>query len=767
MFQRFDEESKKILKKAKLEMQELKHPFVGTEHLLLSILNFQELKITNKLNEEGITYNIFKEELINTIGIGNSLNSYFIYTPLLKRVLESAIINAKEDNLVLVDLNCLFLALLEEGEGVGIRILNNLGVNIDELYLEFDNKDNENIKYKNKKKLSIYDHSIDLCQKARDGKIDPVIGRDSEINRLIEILLRRNKNNSLLIGEAGVGKTAIIEALALRIVEKQVPDALLDKKILSVSMANLVAGTKYRGEFEERISKIIKEIESNSNLIIFIDEIHSLVGAGGAEGAIDASNIFKPALARGKFKLIGATTLNEYKATIEKDKALNRRFQTIIVPEPDLETTKDILMKIKPIYENFHNVEVPDNLVETIVELANKYIFDRKNPDKTIDILDEICASRALIKDKTTEKLENLKKEYEDLTNQKNNYIIKHDFQNASKLKENEMILEDKINKLYLKNNSQKRKIVTIEDISKVIKSKSNIPVYEIDKESVKSLKNLETSLKNKIIGQDKAINTICNVTKKIKLGFKNSNKPISFLFTGKSGVGKTELVKEYAKSLNMHLIRIDASEYKESHTTSKIIGSPPGYVGYESSNTVLDEVKKNPYSVVLIDEIEKASSSVINLFLQILDEGFITNSNLEKIYFNHTIIIMTSNITSNINSIGFNQNENENIKNKLEEVFNLEFINRINHIIQFNDLNEDDIKKIIKKELNFVKNKFKSYEINLNFDNKIIEEILNLSKYQLTGARNIKRIIEDKVDNIVIDNILDGVKKINIQTIN
>ena len=767
MFQRFDEESKKILKKAKLEMQELKHPFVGTEHLLLSILNFQELKITNKLNEEGITYNIFKEELINTIGIGNSLNSYFIYTPLLKRVLESAIINAKEDNLVVVDLNCLFLALLEEGEGVGIRILNNLGVNIDELYLEFDNKDNENIKYKNKKKLSIYDHSIDLCQKARDGKIDPVIGRDSEINRLIEILLRRNKNNPLLIGEAGVGKTAIIEALALRIVEKQVPDALLDKKILSVSMANLVAGTKYRGEFEERISKIIKEIESNSNLIIFIDEIHSLVGAGGAEGAIDASNIFKPALARGKFKLIGATTLNEYKATIEKDKALNRRFQTIIVPEPDLETTKDILMKIKPIYENFHNVEVPDNLVETIVELANKYIFDRKNPDKTIDILDEICASRALIKDKTTEKLENLKKEYEDLTNQKNNYIINHDFQNASKLKENEMILEDKINKLYLKNNSQKRKIVTIEDISKVIKSKSNIPVYEIDKESVKSLKNLETSLKNKIIGQDMAINTICNVTKKIKLGFKNSNKPISFLFTGKSGVGKTELVKEYAKSLNMHLIRIDASEYKESHTTSKIIGSPPGYVGYESSNTVLDEVKKNPYSVVLIDEIEKASSSVINLFLQILDEGFITNSNLEKIYFNHTIIVMTSNITSNINSIGFNKCENENIKNKLEEVFNLEFINRINHIIQFNDLNEDDIKKIIKKELNFVKNKFKSYEINLNFDNKIIEEILNLSKYQLTGARNIKRIIEDKVDNIVIDNILDGVKKINIQTIN
>ena len=766
MFQRFDEEAKKVLKKAKLEMQELKHPFVGSEHLLLSILSFNNLKITQKLNEYNITYQIFKEELINTIGIGNSLNSYFLYTPMLKRVIENAIIDTKEDNLNEVNVNSLFISLLDEGEGVAIRILNNLGVNIDELYQEFINKE-ENSKYKNKKKLSVYDHSVDLCQKAREGKIDPVIGRDNEINRLIEILLRRNKNNPLLIGEAGVGKTAIIEALALKIVNKEVPDSLLDKKILSVSMANLVAGTKYRGEFEERINKIIKEIESNSNLIIFIDEMHSLVGAGGAEGAIDASNIFKPALARGKFRLIGATTIKEYKESIEKDKALSRRFQTILVKEPNQEETKNILLKIKPIYENFHKVIIPDSLIDNIVELTSKYIFDRKNPDKSIDILDEVCATRSLIKDKNTEKLIILKNEYENIINKKNNYIINHDFLNASKLKETEIILEDKINKLYLKNTKENKKIVSLEDISKVIKSKTNIPVYEIDKDSLKHLKDLEINLKQKILGQDEAINSLCNETKKIKLGLKNTKKPISFLFTGKSGIGKTSLVKEYANLLKMNLIRIDGSEYKESHTISKIIGSPPGYVGYETSNTILDDVKNNPYSVILIDEVEKISPSVLNLFLQILDEGFITNSNLEKIYFNHTIIIMTSNITSNTNSIGFNQDKEKVIKNKLDEVLNPEFLNRINHIIQFNPLTKDTVMEIVSKEIADIKKKFKEQGIKLVINNQIIEEIINLSNYEEKGARNIKKIIEDKIDNIVIDNILNGISNIKISTLN
>ena len=766
MFQRFDEECKKILKKAKLEMQELKHPFVGTEHVLLSILSNPNLGITIKLNEYGVNYKNFKEELIKIIGIGNSLNSYFIYTPLLKRVIENAIIDTKDDNIFEVNINAIFLALLDEGEGVAIRLLGNLGINVDELYFEFANKENTSLKSKNKKKLSIYDHSIDLVEKARSGKIDPVIGRDKEINRLIEILLRRNKNNPLLIGEAGVGKTAIVEALALKIYEKDVPEALLDKKILSVSMANLVAGTKYRGEFEERISKIIKEIENNPNLIIFIDEMHSLVGAGGAEGAIDASNIFKPALARGKLRLIGATTTEEYKDSIEKDKALNRRFQTIVVKEPSKEETKNILKKIKPLYEKYHNVIVSDDIINEIVNLCDKYIFDRKNPDKSIDILDEVCASCSLKKDKLTMKIEDLKKEYETITKTKNQYIIAHDFENAFKVKENEVLLEDKINKLYLKNKMNSLKNVTLLDVSRVLKAKSQVPVYEIDKESMKTLKNLETNLNEIILGQQEAISILTKETKKIKLGLKDNNRPISFLFSGKSGVGKTKLVKEYANILNMPLIRLDMSEYKESYTTSKILGSPPGYVGYDTHNTVLDEVKNNPYSVILIDEIEKANASVLNLFLQILDEGFITNSNSEKIYFNHTIIIMTSNITSSIQTIGFNQDKDKDIKNKLMEVLSTEFLNRINHIIVFNDLNEEVIKDIIKKEISKIKKKFMDQNFKLSISSKVIDDIIALSNYKIEGARGIKNLLEDKIDNLVIDSILEGSKKITIKAL-
>lgn len=766
MFQRFDEESRKILKKAKQEMQELKHPFVGTEHLLLSILSNKNLKITKKLNEYNVYYENFKEELLATVGMGDSLNSYFIYTPLLKRVIENAIMDAKEDNLFEVNVNTLFMALLDEGEGVGVRLLSNLGINIDELYLDIMEKEDSNPKYKGKKKLSIYDHGVDLVEKAKNGKIDPVIGRDKEIERLIEILLRRTKNNPLLIGEAGVGKTAIVEALALKIYKKEVPDALLDKKILSVSMATLVAGTKYRGEFEERIGKIIKEIESNPNLIIFIDEMHSLVGAGGAEGAIDASNIFKPALARGKFRLIGATTIQEYKESIEKDKALNRRFQTILVEEPNLEETENILKKIKPLYEKFHGVLVSDEIIKNIVELSNKYIFDRKNPDKAIDVLDEVCASRSLKKDKMTLKLESLKKEYEDIHNKKNDFIINHDFLGATKIKENEIIIEDKINKLYLKGQTQNRKTVTLNDVSKVIKAKSHVPVYEVDKESLKTLKNLEKTLKEIIIGQDEAIEILCRETKKIKLGLKDTNYPISFLFTGKSGVGKTSLAKEYASLLDMPLIRLDMSEYKESHTTSKILGSPPGYVGYDSHNTVLDEVKNNPYSVILIDEIEKASPSVLNLFLQILDEGFIMSASHEKVYFNHTIIIMTSNITSNVKTIGFNEEKDFNVRNKLKEFLNIEFLNRINHIIQFNDLSKEIVKEIIQNELIKIKKKFKEQDIKLQIDTSVVNDILKLLDYETSGVRGVKKILEDKIDNIVIDNILNGINKVNIKTL-
>ncbi|MBQ8892477.1 MAG: ATP-dependent Clp protease ATP-binding subunit [Bacilli bacterium] len=761
MQEKFSEEARKILKNAKHEMQELKHPFVGSEHLILSILSFKDLSITSKLNDYSITYDKFKKELIDIIGIGVSKNSYFIYTPLLKRVIENAIIDTKEEGIGEVSPTALFFAILEEGEGVGIRILTNLGVNIDELYKEIDIREEGKFrKSKGKKKLSIYENSIDLVERARNGKIDPVIGRDYETNRLIEILLRKNKNNPLLLGEAGVGKTAIVENLALRIAHGDVPDELLNKKLLSISMASLVAGTKYRGEFEEKIEKIVKEIEESPDIIVFIDEIHSIVGAGGAEGAIDAANILKPALARGKFRLIGATTIKEYKDTIEKDKALSRRLQPINVLEPDIEETKNILKKIKPIYEEYHSVIIDDMVIDAIVNLSNKYLFNRKNPDKSIDILDEVCTKCSLVKDKNTLKMEELNNKLKVITKNKNKSIVSGDFKTASKLKEEELTIQDTLNTLKLNNNVKKN--VTINDVRVVVKDKSNVPVFELDKDIMKSIKKLERDLKNKIIGQDDAIKKLINETTKLKLGLKQENMPISFLFTGKSGVGKTELVKTYANLLNMNLIRIDASEYNEQHAISKIIGSPPGYVGY-SDISILDEVKHNPYSVILIDEIDKSCSSFINLFLQILDEGFITSSNLEKVYFNHSIIIMTCNKSYNVSSIGFNDNKEAFVKNNLQENFSLEFLNRIGCIINFNDLTKLDVKKIVEKEVSEIINKFKNQGIDLKIQKSVVNEIVSMSNYKECGARMIKKLIEDKIDNIVIENIINGKKEIEI----
>lgn len=762
MFQKFDEVCTKVLKNAKIEMQKLKHPFVGTEHLMLSILSNKDLELTKKLNDYNIFYDNFKEELLNIIGYGNSLNSYFIYTPLFKRIIENAILDTREEGRESVNINDLFLSLLDEGEGVAIRILNNLEIDIDDMYLEFLNKD-DNSKYKSNKKLLINEFATDLVKLASENKIDPVIGRDKEINRMIEILLRRTKNNPLLIGEAGVGKTAVVEGLALKISNKSVPNQLLNKKIMSLSLASLVAGTKYRGEFEEKVNKIIKELENNPDIILFIDEVHSLVGAGGAEGAIDASNIFKPALARGKLKLIGATTIIEYKNSIEKDKALARRFQTILIKEPSKEETKEILLKLKPIYEKFHQVIIKDQAIDTIINLCDKYILNRKNPDKSIDILDEVCILRKLKKDKNTKKQENMEQELEFIKQEKNKYLLRQDFLNASYYKKQELVLENKLNNLELDKTNYSKKEVSINDINEVIKNKVNIPVYENNLSNLKELKNLENNLKKEIIGQDKAISILVNETKKIKLGLKNNQKPISFLFTGKSGIGKTELVKQYAKYMKMELIRIDASEYKESHAISKLIGSPPGYVGYDSHNSILESVKNNPFSVILIDEIEKSSNAFLDLFLQILDEGFITDSKNDKIYFKHAIIIFTSNITSNINTIGFNQSQDKVIPDKLKNVLKIEFINRITHIIQFNELTKDNIKDIINKNILEIRKRLKQQDITINIDKNFVNKIIELSNYNLYGARNINTILENKIDNLVIDSILNNKKKIKI----
>ena len=752
---KFSEEVQKILKKAKIEMQKLKHAFIGSEHLILSILNEDNI-VSNKLKEYQVTYNNFRDTLINIVGIGKSVNNYFIYTPLLKRVLEEASIDAKEAKVSEVSLNTLFLAILDEGEGVGIRILYKLSVDVDKLYEEMnDQRINKSIP----KKLTINDCSVDFTKKAKDNEFDPLIGRDREVSELIEILSRRNKNNPLLIGEAGVGKTAIVEELAKRIIKGMVPEKLKNTRILSLSMASCVSGTKYRGEFEERITKIIKELETNRDIIIFIDEIHTLVGAGGAEGAIDASNILKPALARGNIKVIGATTINEYKDSICKDKALNRRFQTILIKENTVEETKTILYKLKPIYEDYHHVLINDNILDKIVELSNKYISDKKNPDKSIDILDTICTKVSLKKSNNIKKIDNLRVELESIQKEKNDLIIKGHYNEAFKVRDNEMEIESRINKISLSMKKDKKRSITIKDVMEVISNKANIPIYSVNN-SINNVNGLEKYLKKMIIGQDNVIDEILSITRKIYLGFKN-DLPYSILLVGKSGVGKTMLVKEYSKYLKIPLIKMDMSEYKEAHTISKIIGSPPGYVGYNDYGTIVEKLRNNPHCILLLDEIEKACSEVINIFLQVLDEGIITDSHGNSINVKNSIIIMTSNLGSNKDSIGFNKVINN--KDEIREILSTSFVNRINKIIYFNSLNEEDIRKIINKKIKDIIKKYSKYNFKINDNKTTVDELIKESEYLLYGARRINKILEDKIDNIVIDGIINNKKIIKI----
>ena len=748
MFILFNEEAQKILKNSKEEMHKLHHPFIGSEHVLLSILN-NDNYVSNILKKYYITYDIFQKELIKRVGYGSNENNYYIYTPLLKRVMENAIIYAKDNGLNEVDVNSLFTSIIDEGEGVANRILTYLGVDLDKVYDEM----HHNYKLKSKdSKLIINECSIDLTNKCKNETIDPLIGREKETNEIINILLRRNKNNPLLIGEAGVGKTAIVEELANRIVNGNVPEKLRNKKILSLSMASCVAGTKYRGEFEERITKILKELEQNDELIVFIDEIHTLVGAGGAEGAIDASNIIKPALARGKVKIIGATTIKEYKETICKDKALNRRFQTVYIDENTKDETIDILLKIKKYYEDYHNVIINDDIVREIVNLTDKYINDKSNPDKSIDILDMVCTKVSLKKNKKSIKLENLKEQLNDVKNKKNNLIINHHFQEASKLKKEEMNLISEINLLNLTNNVNKKKVINLNDVKEIIESKTKIPVYEIQGKNNKLIK-IEKYLKDKIIGQDQVIDDVIKVTRKIMLGLKN-DLPYSFLFVGKSGVGKTMFVKEYSKYLNIPLIRLDMSEYKDPSSISKIIGSSPGYVGYNDVDTVLEKIKNNPYCILLLDEIEKSCKEVINLFLQILDEGIITDSHGNKVSLKNIIIIMTSNIGYEKGSIGFTEHEIKS--NEICDVLSTPLVNRINRICYFNSLTKENVINILKRRLKELQKKYRKYNVKININEDIINKIIAKSEIETYGVRRAIKILDDEIDDYAINLIFN-----------
>ena len=751
MFSKYDEEAKKVLVNMQKEMVSLKHPYIGSEHLLLSLLKYGNKDIVNKFKDAGVTYDVFRNELIKVVGIGKSNNDFYLYTPLLRSILESANIDSSDKGKKQVDTSDLFLALFEEGEGVAIRILLGMDVDVDSLYDDFYvSRKTKNVK------LSVETFGIDLNKKCSNGEIDPVVGRDREISRLLEILSRRTKNNSLLLGDAGVGKTAIVEELARRLETSNVPSKLIGKRIISVSMASLVAGTKYRGEFEERLEKIIRELEDNDDVILFIDEIHTLVGAGGAEGAIDASNILKPALARGKIKVIGATTTSEYKEFIESDRALSRRFQTVVVDEPSLDETINILKKLRPIYENYHKVKISDDVISEIVSLSDRYIYDRKMPDKAIDVMDEVC-SRTSVSLYKSDNMNEIIDKLSEVKNLKNESIMNNNFNEAFLYKKTEMILEDKKNKIELKSANKCYRKIKKDDVFKIVEEKSKIPIY---RDGPRAFDKFETFISNAVFGQDEAIKLVCDTFKKNSFS-RAKGKPISFLFVGPTGVGKTLLAKEYGKYFyGDNIIRVDMSEYRESHSVSKMIGSPPGYVGYTDNKNVFEQVKDKPYSLIILDEIEKGSREVINLFLQVLDEGEAKNSKGEVINFSNTTIIMTSNLGCAKSSIGFSDNVNYEDINKF---FGLEFVNRIGNVVKFNKIDDVTSRRLVNSKLSNLRKFYKNKDIVCSFSNKLVSEIVNLCQYEKYGARKIDGIISDRVESVIIDKILEGVDRVRI----
>lgn len=743
MFGNFTEEAKKIMVGAKIEMKELKHPYIGSEHLMLSILK-NDKKIKEQLKSYNLDYDSFKKAIIESIGIGKKESEWFLYTPLIKRVIEEAIVSSKENNHNEVTTRHLLYALLEEGEGVAIRLMISMGVDLDELMNEFEIK---LVSKKKNKKLLLDEFGIDLNKKALNNEIDPVYGRDNEIRRVIEILSRRTKNNPLLIGDAGVGKTAIVEELARRIVNGDVPNNLKLKKIINVDMASLVAGTKYRGEFEERIRKIINEVENNDDIILFIDEIHTIVGAGGAEGAIDASNIFKPSLARGKIKMIGATTKDEYKSSIEKDKALERRFQTVIVDEPSKEDVLNIVYNLKDIYSSYHHVIIPDEIIKELVELSTKYIHNRKEPDKTIDLLDEVCSFTSMKESEDAKKYNELNKELKKIIDSKKEYLIKNDFNKASEYKNKENDLMNKINELELIISD--KNIVTTNDILSVIKLKTKLDDYMFDV-SLFDDNTLKNKLKNKIKGQDNVIDILVD---SYKMKFLNKgDECLSYLFVGSSGIGKTYLAKSFGEEVfGKNVFKIDMSEFSESYSVSKLIGSPSGYVGYEDNNGFFECVRENPNCVLILDEIDKSHESIRNLLYQVLDEGHIKDSRGRDINFKNTIIIMTSNVGFENNTIGFNNKNNT----ELIDVFSKSFLNRIDNVITFNDLSKEIIENIIIENIKTLEQK---YNVTIDYDD-VINDLVNDTNYLDYGARHIKSIVRKKIESFLISNDKKSIK--------
>ena len=700
----------------KKEMSELKHPYVGSEHLLLAILHNKDLMITKELLKIDLTYERFREELINIVGIGKKSNDMYLYTPLLKRVFNNVIMNNKgEDRLIEVD--DLFISLLDEGEGVANRILLGMNIDIDYLYEKFIKKFNFN-KKSIKKKMLLEEFAVDM--NSRYKLYDPVIGRDNEVDRLIEILLRRTKNNPVLIGDAGVGKTAIVEEFVRRIEEGKVPKKLRNCRVFSLSLSSLIAGTKYRGEFEERINQVIEELVSDKDVIIFIDEIHTLVGAGGAEGAIDASNILKPYLARGDIQVIGATTKEEYKKFIESDKALDRRFQKINIDEMSIEQTKDVLFNIRDLYSKYHNVSISDEIIDNIIDLCDKYVHYGKFPDKAIDIFDEVCAKSSIIEDDNDKKIRMYNEELNKIRLKKNEFIVENNFKEASIYRKKELTLEKKYNQL---NFDEHAKDVLLDSLYEVVYGKTGIPVKRL----LSFNKNdIIDRLNRVVIGQEDVINNMCDIVDKVSKS--NNNVPLSLLLVGKSGIGKTFLEKEYSKLFynEKSIIKLDMSEYSDDSSISKILGVNAGYVGYKDLVSLCDKVRRNSYSVLFINNMEYASRKVLQLFSSILEDGYLIDSSNEKVDFRNTVLFFETNYGCEQSNIGFSTSNVDSLL--IKDVIGEEMFSKFSGIFRFRDMNREDIIKIINSRG--------------VLSPKLVDKIVEESNYKRVGARKIDYLV-------------------------
>ena len=792
MYYKFTARAEKALEIAQELAMELGHNYIGTEHILYGLAEEGTGVASKVLTDQNLTPEVIKDEIIDIVGEADPIDDpdSLGFTPRSKRVIESAFLDARRLGSDYIGTEHILIGILREGDSVATRILMEANADPQKIYNEIvqilsEEGTQENSENKKAGKGSynqtptLNQYGTDLTKLASEGKLDPVIGRKQEIQRVIEILSRRTKNNPCLIGEPGVGKTAVVEGLAEKIVAGDVPETLKNKRVVSVDMANMVAGAKYRGDFEDRIKKLLKEVQKAGDVILFIDEIHTIVGAGAAEGAIDAANILKPLLARGEIQLVGATTLKEYRKYIEKDAALERRFSQVIVQEPTEEETFQILQGLRDKYEAHHNVKISDEAIKACVDLSSRYINDRFLPDKAIDLMDE-AASRLRMKSyMEPDSFKGLQDEIERLNKEKEDAIRTQALEKAAKLRDEDNNKEKELEKAKKDwKEKQSKNVLTLQDkdIQEVVAAWTGIPVSKVSENESEKLKNLEANLHKRVIGQDEAVSAVAKAIKRSRLGLKDPNKPIgSFLFLGPTGVGKTELSKALAESLfgsEDALIRIDMSEYMEPHSTAKLIGAPPGYVGYDEAGQLTEKVRRKPYSVILFDEIEKAHPDVMNILLQVLDDGRLTDAQGRTVNFKNTIIIMTSNegakLITDRKPLGFTTaaeedkaKDYENIKKEvlgeLKKDFKPEFLNRIDDIIVFHKLSQDDIKKIVDLMVQKVVKLMKAQNVDLTVDDKAKELVAKSGVDDNYGARPLRRAIQTMIEDKVAEAILDG----------